>query len=126
MENIIAGKVVKVCNDIGAVVINKGFADGVTLNNRFLIYRLGEEIFDPDTGESLGKLELVCGEGKPIHIQEHLTTLSSAKYETQKKKIVVKRNTLIFGGDVEETYDPETIQIPFENVEVGTLVRQIK
>ena len=125
MENIIEGKVASTI-DCNTIVINKGSADGVTRANRFLIYRLGNEIFDPDTKESLGILELVCGEGKPTNIQEHMTTLTSDKYETKKTKTVVKHNTLIFNNDVEEIYDPETIQIPFENVEVGTLVRQIK
>ena len=125
MNNIITGKVIKI-SDRNTIVINKGAADGVTAGNRFLIYRLGEELFDPDTKESLGTLEIVCGEGKPTHIQEHMTTLTSDRYEIRKTKTVVKRNSLFSTGDVEETYDPETIQLPFENIEVGTLARQIK
>lgn len=125
MNNIITGKVVKI-SDENTIVINKGAADGVTNYNRFLIYRLGEELFDPDTKESLGMLEIVCGEGKPKHIQEHMTTLTSDRYETRKTKTVVKLNSIFSTGDVEETYDPKTVQLPFENVEVGTLVRQIK
>ena len=125
MNKLITGKVVKIA-DMNTIVINKGSADGVTEGNRFLIYHLGEELFDPDTQESLGTLEIVCGEGKPTHIQEHMTTLASDKHETRKTKTVVKHSPFFSTGDVEETYDPETLQLPFENVEVGFLVRQIK
>ena len=55
----------------------------------FLIYHLGDELFDPDTKESLGVLELVCGEGKPEHIQEHLTTLVTSKTETKQSRKIV-------------------------------------
>lgn len=126
MAEIITGKVVQKIDDY-KIVINKGASDGVTMNNRFLVYRLGNELFDPDTKESLGVLELVCGEGKPEHIQEHLTTLYTANYETKKTKTVVKRGGLsAFYGDTEETYDPETYYIPFDNVDTDCIVKQIK
>lgn len=127
MNNIIIGKVVKSLDE-NTLVINKGARDGVTSGNRFLIYRLGEELFDPDTKESLGTLEIICGEGKPTHIQEHMTTLTSDRHETRKTKTVVKRNPAFsILSDVEETsYNPETIQLPFENVEIGAFARQIK
>lgn len=127
MSNIITGKVISVIDDY-KIVINKGSADGVVMANRFLVYRLGDEMFDPDTKESLGILELVCGEGKPEHIQEHLTTLYTAKYQVKKTRTVVKRGGFYSfnGGDTEETYDPETYDIPFENVDTECIVRQIK
>ena len=95
MPNIITGKVIQKLDDY-KIVINKGRADGVTSDNRFLIYRLGEELFDPDTKESLGVLELVCGEGKPEHIQEKITTLYTAKYIITKTKTVKKSSP--YGG----------------------------
>ena len=52
MGNILTGRVVKVINEY-RLVINKGSDDGVTVNNQFLIYHLGDELFDPDTKESL-------------------------------------------------------------------------
>lgn len=122
MTDIITGKVVRVIDGL-TIVINRGEAEGVTFENKFLIYRLGEEIIDPDTNESLGVLELVCGEGKPTHIQEHMTTLHTSKTKNKKTKSVVKSG--IF-GNTEEIYDPETYEVPFENVEVGCLIKQIK
>lgn len=126
MANIITGKVIRKIDDF-KIVINKGADDGVTNESRFLVYRLGDELFDPDTNESLGHLELVCGEGKPEHIQEKMTTLYTAKCTVKKTKTVRKPGP--YGGlfgDTEETYDPETIEIPFEDVGSDCLVRQIK
>ncbi len=122
----IIAKVISVVDDC-KIVINKGFQDGITKNSVFLIYRLGNELFDPDTKESLGVLELVCGEGKPEHIQEKMTTLKTSKTEIRKTKTV--RKTGPYGGlfgNTEETYDPEVTEIPFENVDTDCLARQIK
>lgn len=77
MPNIIIGKVIQKIND-NKVVINKGFSDGVAKDSRFLVYRMGGELFDPDTKKNLGKLEIICGEGIPEHIQKHMTTLYNA------------------------------------------------
>ena len=132
MGNILTGRVVKII-DRYRLVINKGSEDGVTTDDQFLIYHLGEELFDPDTKESLGILELVCGEGKPEHIQPHLSILVTAKTETRQSKKVVRHGGSGFasiinglGGDVEETYDPEIIQIPFDGADTDCLFKQIR
>lgn len=133
MGDILTGRVVKVIDEY-RLVINKGSDDGITENNQFIIYHLGEELFDPDTKESLGILELVCGEGKPEHIQAHLTTLVTSKRETRQSKKVVKHGTsgisaMIsgFGGGVtEESYDPEIIKVPFDGADTDCLFKQIR
>lgn len=119
-------KVISVLDEY-RVVINKGALDGVTSEDVFLVYRLGDELFDPDTKESLGVLEIVCGEGKPEHIQEKITTLRTSKTQIRKTKTVKKTGP--YGGlfgNTEETYDPEVTDIPFENVDTDCIVRQIK
>lgn len=126
MAEVITGKVIKVIDE-NKIVINKGLDDGITMENKFLVYRLGPEMTDPDTGESLGNLELVCGEGKPEHIQKKMTTLITAKIEVKKPKTVIKRGGLNpFYGDTEEIYEPETYIIPFEDVGEDCSIRQIK
>ena len=115
MNPTIHGKVIDVLDDT-KIVINKGAKDGVIPGNRFLIYREGRELTDPDTGENLGRLELVCGEGEPSHIQDRMTTLTSAKRVVQ--------NGFIWPR--EEIYHPEESVVPFENVEAGCLFKQIK
>jgi len=46
----------------GQVIINGGAETGVKVGERFTIYRVGEEMIDPDTGESLGAEETKVGE----------------------------------------------------------------
>ena len=125
MGEILTGKVIRILDQY-KLVINKGSNDGVAMSNRFLIYHLDEEIIDPDTQESLGRLEIVCGEGKPEHIQERMTTIVSTKQETRKSKTVVKYGGFAAFGTTEETYDPEVTLLPFENAQVNYLFKQIK
>lgn len=46
----------------GQVIINGGSETGVKAGERFMVYRTGEEMTDPDTGESLGAEETKIGE----------------------------------------------------------------
>ena len=119
-------KVISVLDEY-RVVINKGSNHGVTSEDVFLVYRLGNELFDPDTKESLGVLEIVCGEGKPEHIQEKITTLKTSKTQIRKTKTVKKTGP--YGGlfgNTEETYDPEITDRPFENVDTDCIAKRIK
>lgn len=61
--------------DARRIVINRGSQHGVTLGQRFVVFEPGEEVTDPDTGESLGALELVKARGAVIHVQPHLAIL---------------------------------------------------
>lgn len=126
MTNIIIGKVINVINEY-RIVINKGKVDGVKMSNRFLVYKLGNEMFDPDTNESLGTLELVCGEGKPEHIQEHMTTLHTSKIQIKEATKTIKRRGYgLIGTEIEEINEPEENEVPFESVDTDCIVRQIK
>ena len=51
--DLIKGKVAAIKGDY-AIIINKGYEDGVEEDMRFLIYEEGDEIKDPDTNESPG------------------------------------------------------------------------
>ena len=53
------GKVVKAD---GQIYINAGLEAGVAIGDRFVVYRPGEELIDPDTGLSLGSTERRVGE----------------------------------------------------------------
>jgi len=46
----------------GQVIINGGSETGVKVGEKFVVYRPGEEMVDPDTGESLGTEETKIGE----------------------------------------------------------------
>ena len=59
--------------------MNVGSADGVYLGQRVLVFGTGDEIQDPDSGASLGVLELVKGRGAVIHVQENLSTVEAER-----------------------------------------------
>lgn len=59
------------------VIINRGSEDNIRLGARFLIYELSREIMDPETHESLGKLEVSKGTGKVSQVQEKLSVITS-------------------------------------------------
>lgn len=64
--------------DLSHVVINRGAEHGIKYNQRFAIYELSEEdIVDPVTKESLGRLEITKGIGKVVHIQDKMSILEA-------------------------------------------------
>lgn len=110
------------------LVINRGAADGVSIGDRFLIYGLGTEVFDPDTGRSLGQLEVVKGTGKVVHVQLRMATVSS-DMKSQPVRTVRKSNpglaSILGGMEVQEEILPSE-RVPFEGVDIGDMVRKIR
>lgn len=144
-------KVIKIVDEY-KIAINKGSTDGVNKNDKFIIFKKGEELFDPDTNESLGFLEIPKLKMKVYNIQEKITLLESDEtiIETDRKiKRTIKRidkisqyNSLIknaltvmgnlnnFGNDETETIIEEepkerTITIEERNIEQGNIARRI-
>ena len=72
MAEPIEGKVAKILDEY-SIVINVGRAQGVTTGMPFVIFAEGDDVADPDTGESIGKWELVKGRVSAVHVQERLT-----------------------------------------------------
>lgn len=118
------------------VVINRGFADGIKLDDKFLIYRLGEDVKDPETQEILGTLEIVIGHGKAIHVQEFITTIESNDFKIiQPSQKILDDNTIgsvprILG--IRAALNPKTILvdpkreiIPFKDIQIKDLVKPI-
>jgi hypothetical protein len=100
------------------VVINKGSDDGVKMGARFLVYRIGPEIKDPETGKDLGKLEIIVGTAKVTHLQNSMATLESL--ETRR---VVSTNALR-GLGVLGTSEYEYTAASLE-AKIGDLVKPI-
>ena len=76
------------------LVLNVGSADGIKENSNFLVYSIGsEDIIDPITGDSLGKLEYVKGKGHVIHLQEKMCTIETFEKD-RGKRIIKRRNPL--------------------------------
>lgn len=122
LKNIKVAKVV----DPYKIVINKGSNDGVEKGQRFLVYSISpDEIKDPETGESLGKLEVVKGTGVVTHVQDKIATIESDRKSKAFRK-TIRKPLMTFSQFVgeEEIVDPaETI--PFDDAEVKDLVKGI-
>lgn len=50
------------------VTINRGDGTGIERGQRWSVYAVGEELVDPDTGESLGSEEILIGEVKVTNV----------------------------------------------------------
>lgn len=111
------------------VVINKGAHDGVKLGDRYIIYGLGPDLSDPETNENLGKLEIVRGRGKVVHLQDRLATLLSTERQIERvasKKIIRESSIIAFGPRTIEEVVPESMEdMPFDDPEVGDFARPI-
>lgn len=92
MSDKLAGVVVHAEDEI-SVVINRGSEHGVTQGDKYLVYSLGVELFDPDSGESLGLLEKVRGKAVVKHVQDKMSTLETVEVlVTPGAKRIIKRD----------------------------------
>jgi len=124
-------KVVHVSTNDHQVTINRGAEHGVKLGYRYLVYELGEQITDPDTFETLGRLEVVKGTGVVIHVQEKMATLQSDRSaKAGSVRIVHKTHpalrgfTSMFGEDEEHQNLPPK-EIPFESPHTGDYAKRL-
>lgn len=109
-------KVASIIDDF-RVVINKGESDDINVGHRFLVIKIGDEIFDPDTNESLGRVEIVKGKGKVTHIQNKMATLQTIeKHEIKRKASSI---FAIAAGTQEVSREPKA----FIDPEVGDIAR---
>lgn len=98
------------------VALNKGAKDGIRVGQRYLIYELtDEEIIDPFTEESLGRLEEPKGTGRIVSVQEHVAVLESDQEPR------VNRNPI----SVSEIFMPSPEMAPFRHPQVGDPVKRI-
>ena len=81
----IIGKIAQIIDET-KIVINIGSAAGVKTGQEFVIYQEGDEIFDPETKESLGKLELIKGSIIIDHVQEKLSIGATKVIEKKEEK----------------------------------------
>lgn len=115
------------------LVINKGNNSGLKTGMRFLIYTLSvDDIKDPETNESLGKLELVKGTGKIIHLQETMATIESDMFKQPLPKKIIRKNEngwkifpYVPHETVEEIPAEEPEQLAFKEAEIGDYAKYI-
>lgn len=129
-------KVAKVIN-MYTVVLNIGSDDGAQFGDDFIVYRLGEDIIDPDTKESLGAYEQIIGRGTVTHIQKRICTLESSEIKDSGKKVIRKynpeaRNALSFlaianplmATSEEIIEEPEKSIRPFRDAQIGDYAKK--
>lgn len=112
-------------NDEFTLVINRGSDHGVTKGDNFLVYYVEpEELIDPETGESLGNLEIIRGTGTAIHVQPKMTTIKSNRVISKGR--VIRRQSGIWSslsGEIVE--EPEKEAVPFDEPYVGDKVKPV-
>lgn len=81
------------------ILINAGMNSNIQPGSTFLVYKKGEELKDPATGESLGFEETLIGEAMATQIMERVT------------KAVVKSGTGFSAGDIVRL-KPEPVPSP--------------
>lgn len=122
-ESIFTARVAKVI-DSTKIVINRGSEHDMKLNQKVLVYSISnEEIKDPETGELLGYLEVYKGTGKIVSIQDKLSIIESDRNEFAEA----------LAYSMSYPFSPASIpsntsvcnKIPFEDPEVGDLVKLI-
>lgn len=108
------------------LVINAGSNDGIEEGQRFQVYSLGEEIIDPETGESLGTLERIRGIGRITHVQNRMAILESDMTKPTPKIVRTSISSLLNLGErwTEEKVMPKE-QARFKDPEIGDLVRPV-
>jgi hypothetical protein len=118
-------QVIKVLDE-QTVVINRGSEDGIKPGSRYLVFQLGEELWDPSTGNSLGRLEVVRGRASVVHVQPKLSTLRSVEFRRTSAPRKVTRypgGSSLFGREeVQEGPDEQIVDL---DAHVGDLVKPI-
>ena len=120
-------------------VLAAGTEQDVKEGMEFIIYELTDPIYDPETKESLGELELHKGRLKVVHVQDRLSTAITSMRKTYCPSIFEAIGAAgILGSD---TYGPgrwvdEHEKLPIDQtavtatkvdltVKVGDLVRSV-
>jgi hypothetical protein len=107
--------------DAWNAILNVGEEDGIREGQDFIIYTLGDEIFDPVSGKSLGYYELVRGRGEVIHTQQKLCTVRSL----QTKQVVLAPTNAFSVAVATGRTQMKTVEIPFSILRVGDLARRV-
>lgn len=68
------GKVIRIFDET-TLLVNIGRTNGMKRGDGVFVVETGEEIKDPDTGESLGALETVKAELTAVDVQERISVL---------------------------------------------------
>jgi hypothetical protein len=105
------------------LAMNRGEQNGIREGQRMMVYHISnEDIKDPNTGESLGFLELVKGTGRVIFVQDKISIIETDQKKTYRKRI--ENPSLGLRSYKSEVVESDELK-PFDNAQVGDLVKPI-
>ncbi len=84
------GRIIKVDDKAKKLYINSGKLDGQRVGKTYLVYRKGEDLIDPDSGESLGSEMIKVGKVKIMTLQDRFSIASIEEGDGLTKDDVVK------------------------------------
>ncbi|NCR20820.1 MAG: hypothetical protein GPJ27_02310 [Microcystis aeruginosa L111-01] len=114
--------VAKVIDDY-KLVMNRGEQNGIREGQRMMVYHISnEDIKYPNTGESLGFLELVKGTGRVIFVQDKISIIETDRKKTYRKRI--ENPSFALSSYKSEVVESDELK-PFDNAKVGDLVKPI-
>ncbi len=122
MTKIIEGKVIRILDEY-SIVVNVGRIDGVTEGMVFVIFtQSGDEIKDPDSGETLGTLENVKDYVSVAHIQDKFATCVAKEVKKILKEGESHGAQTLSGAMMAESMSarPEGSKIGTEKLNVNT------
>jgi hypothetical protein len=105
------------------LLINAGEDHDVKVGERVLVFALGPEVQDPDTGESLGHFELVRGEGKVTSVQRRMAVIQSTRRKSEFRPKPI--SGLLAAAGMPRELETVTVDAEFVSPKLGDLVRFI-
>lgn len=104
------------------IIINGGAKNGILSNQQFTVYSLGgEELFDPDTNESLGHLEVIKGTGTVSFLEEKWCRITSDRFRTY--TLYDKMNSVDAKLSAYRVHNPLFDEPVIKSPEVGDRIR---
>ena len=83
MVTALEGKIAQILSE-SVVVINIGAMQGCRPGMVFVILAEGDDVTDPDSGETLGKWELPKGQLRAAHVQEKISVCEAIQVHEKK------------------------------------------
>lgn len=119
-------KIVNVISD-SKVVINAGHNEGISVGSKFIIYKNGDNIIDPDTGEDLGVLEIVKGNGVATHVQEKMSTISGYRKVRKRSRAQAFPFGSVWSSQIfhPQSEEIEDVENSFDAAAIGDLAKRI-
>jgi len=118
-------KIVKII-DSDNYVINAGSNQGLRLGDKVVVYLLGEEIFDPESGKSMGILELPKLQCHVTHVQDTMAIIRSNDAKPKGGLPSTISMLQMLGGTAGDSSPYNFLSSDQRKVVVGDLVKKLE